>query len=449
MPAISRVGAIAAQRQSREQPPLAVGPGWNAAALAAAVAVTVGWFLAYSRGRREGFCDEAGHMGILYHFAEGKPGLPDNLTMLPGYHFVVLTLTHFHPTDTSARFTTLLFALLGLGGFAGAWADTHRRRPGPAVLLLALLPIFQPFAGMAYSDVPGVAVLLWAWWAQLRGQHWAAALLLALAGAVRQTNLIWGGFFLAWEYLAARQLVPVPVPRPPALSPGAAVRHVLRRGAGILLLGALAAGVGLWAGRLTPGTENGNPLRPNRAVLDFGALLFLALGWPALLRPLAALLQRARSLAPRSPAGLAAAIAGSVAAAAGLAATYANPHPWNQDLYFSATHFTLLRNWPLVFASAHPWFRWVPAAGVVATGWLFARGLARQPNRRELWLTLPFGAVLLASNFLVDPRYYLTPAVFLLCFWTFTGREFLGLAAWFAVICLVQAPFIVAGKALW
>ncbi len=384
-------------------------------------------------------------MGILYHFAEAKPGLPDNLTTLPGYHFVVLTLTHGHPTDWSARGTTMLFSLLGLIAFAGAWREYHRERAGIVTLLFALLPILQPFTGMAYSDAPGLAILLWAWWAQIRGQRFAAAVLLALSCCIRQTNIVWGAFFVAWQIWHDWQNAP------PAGCRDALARTMrsLARSGWVLTVIVACAIIILAAGRFTPGTENGNPLRPNRAALDFAALLYIGLGWPALLcrarKTLAAVAGYVRTHPWR----------GTLAAALGagmvviLARTFANPHPWNQDLYFSDTHFTLLRNWPLVYLQSHPPARFASAGFILFVAAVMVWGWRQQRFRHDLWLTLPFSAALLASNFLVDPRYYITPAVFILFFYQFSRRQIAGLLVWFALVCAVHAPFIVAGKSLW
>ena len=66
--------------------------------LALACGLTIVWFLVYANVRPDGLCDESGHMGIIYHLHESKGGYPDTMTMLPGYHFLVLGLSFGHPT---------------------------------------------------------------------------------------------------------------------------------------------------------------------------------------------------------------------------------------------------------------------------------------------------------------------------------------------------------------
>jgi len=76
-------------------------------------------------------------------------------------------------------------------------------------------------------------------------------------------------------------------------------------------------------------------------------------------------------------------------------------------------------------------------------------GFARQPYRVALWLSLLVGSVPAAVNFLVEPRYFIPPLVFLLFFLRLDRRTFCGLAGWFGLLCLVHAPWVAAGLSLW
>ena len=126
--------------------------------LAAALALTLAWGLTYLFFAHGDLCDESGHLGVMYHFAEKKPGWPDQLTTLPGYQLLTVWLSGGHPSYTWARAVSLGFALLGVAAFAGAWKKLHGRPATTAVLLFALLPIAQPYGGMAYNDVPALAM---------------------------------------------------------------------------------------------------------------------------------------------------------------------------------------------------------------------------------------------------------------------------------------------------
>jgi len=408
----------------------------------AAFTLTLVWGALYARFGHSALCDEPGHLGVIIHLAEKKPGWPENLTTPPGYHLVALALGGGQPSLTAARLTTTLFGVLALAAFAGAWRALHARPAGPATLLFALLPIFQPFTGLAYNDVPALALLLCAVWAQLAGRLHTAALALALACLVRQTNLVWAPFLILWEILRT----PVPPVRP-------LWRHALAvaftRTVGYLVVLAAAAAIILSAGRLTPGTVNGNDFRPNPAAFTFAALLFVALGLPVWLAHLRPALACFATAARRRPAFAALWLAGVAATVALLASTYTNPHVWNRDLWWDGVRFTLLRNWPLIYIEKFAALRVASGLAVVFAVLAIAHLCRASQHRRPLALSLLFGAALLGSNFLVDPRYYLTPAAFLLLFIAPSRRDFFLLAGWWAFIALLHDPFILTGYSLW
>jgi hypothetical protein len=120
----------------------------NAVFLLVALALPLVWMPIFERGMGDrGLCDEPGHMGAIYTIAEHQP-LPAELTMLPGYHFLVNALARHHPTMTLAREVSAGFGLLGIVIFAFAWRRLHGRPAGAATLLFALLPILQHRHGL-------------------------------------------------------------------------------------------------------------------------------------------------------------------------------------------------------------------------------------------------------------------------------------------------------------
>lgn len=357
----------------------------------------------------------------------------------------MVTLSGGHPDFASARATSVVFSLVGLVAFASAWSRLHERHPGVPTLVFALLPMLQPFTAMAYTDATALALLLCAWWAQLSGRDLTAAAFIAFGCLVRQTNLVWAGFFVAWEALRAVQRSPE-TPRWRAALFGIRARarwHVLLIACSILVF--------LYAGRLTPGTDHGNQPIPNIGAFHFAALLLVLLAWPVwFARPElgAAILLPARLR--RAPLLVLAGLTAVVVAV--LSLTFANPHPWNNALWWgvrSGHPYLLLRNWPLMEIAAHPPLRVLSSAVAVVAVAGLAVTFHRQRYRAALWLTLPFAVLLLATNFLVDPRYYITPAALILTLSNFERAAWRKLAAWFGLICGVHAPFILAGRSLW
>lgn len=430
-------------RQRREGP-AASGPkaggggGWSAdrACYVAAAAVTLGWVWIYSTWQPGSLVDEGGHLGNILHFLEGKPGWPEAMPMLPGYHYMVISLRELWPgLDPlyAARWTTALVTLVGFAAFALARERLTGRRAGRETLLLALLPLAQHFTGLAYTDMPALAFVLVAWWAQVSGRHAFAALVLVGAVALRQTNLVWAVFFVLWEWIRDD------APR------GAWLRRV----AWLLVFLAAAAGTILIAGRLTVGTQHGNEFKFNIASLHFSAALLLVLGLPVWVSHL----REAWGLWLgfwRRRRGLAALFAGAgLVAVAVLALTFANPHIWNRELFWEGCSFTLLRNWPLVAIDGHPWLRVVSALNIVLMTLAVALVIVRQRQARALWLVLAIGAVPVVTNGLVEPRYLIPGAAFALGLLEIGRSDGRALALWWGVLSAVHAPFVFKGLSLW
>jgi hypothetical protein len=413
------------------------------ACLVAAFALTIGWFFAYDHFRPDYLVDESGHLGAIYHFLEGKSGWPEQMTMLPGYHYIVVALWKLHPPLqllTLARLVSLLFALGGLAAFAFARHRLHRHAtpgpgadPGRATLLLALLPILQPFTGMAYTDAPALACILAAFAAQLTHHRVLAAVGFAIAAVVRQTNLIWAVFVLPFEWCR----------------PGMLRRDFLRRAAAILVVLALAALTIAMTGRFTVGTQTGTEVRPNVATLHVAALLVLLLGLPVWLAHLPATLRRGRRAAATDPWRALLVIGAALVAVLILTRTFANPHPWNRDLTWPGNTFTLLRNWPLVGLEQFPALRIASAVNIVLMAIALLLTLAAQPRRRELAFTLLFGALLPMANNLVEPRYFIPGAAFCLLFLELAAADTRRLLVWWGLLCAVHAPFVARGLSLW
>lgn len=421
------------------------------ACLVAAVGVILAWSILYRTFTFGPLADEDWHVEVARHFAEKKSGWPVGLMTPPGYHLVVNALSGGAPDHSAARLTSTLFALLALGAFAAVRRRLHAAPPGPSVLLLALLPILLPFTAMAYNDVASLALLLCAWWMQLGGRVLLSGVCLGLACLVRQTNILWAGFFVGWEILRA-----LPPAGPAAASHlgriRAALTPALRRSAWHLAAVAVCAAVVFWAGRLTPSPHDpGHWVRPNLATLHFGALLLCALGLPLGLLN-AGPATRALLAAPLARPGRSLLLAGAVfAAIALLAVTFENPHLHNRIHYGRSgiLRYAYLRNWPLVWIDSHVWLRIASGAVVVGTALALAGIFRRQRYAGALTLAVAVGAVLLGTNFLVEPRYYLTPAVMLLSLVEMDRRSFALLIVWFGAINLVYAPFILGGYSLW
>lgn len=404
--------------------------------LAAACGLTLAWFLIYNSAMpHHGLVDEPGHLGDVEHFLQQKPGWPW-MTMLPGYHYLVVTLWKLDPPCTLitlTRFVTTVFALIGLGVFTWTWRRLHPQADpvaaGRATLLLALLPILQPFTGMAYTDAPALTLIFAGVAAHFSGRPVLATVIFFISAVFRQTNLLWVVFVIACD----------------VLDRGAAWRDLVRRHIGHVLLLVAAALIVLNVGRLTLATDTGNAAQPNIANLHLGAVLVLVLGLPVWLAHLPSTLRAARP----KPARTFTLVVVGLAVAAGLALTFANPHIWNRELFWTGERFTLLRNWPLVYMERYPWLRVASGLNIVLMATALALVINRQAHRRHLWLALLFGLALPGVNGLVEPRYFIPAAGFFLLFAELPRADARRLLVWWAVLCAVHAPFVAEGVSLW
>ncbi len=409
--------------------------------------LTLAWFGIYAHWNKVGLCDEPGQVDAICHFYEGRPGWPELLPYLPGYHYLVIGLSFGPPTMLKARLVTLLTAFGTMAAFGWAWRRFHQKPAGAAVLLLALIPILQPYNAMAYTDPPALMFVMAAWAAQLTGRDWLSAGLIALACFQRQTSILWGSFLLGWEALRAWENFAAdrtPLWKRVALA-------WWQRGRWLILLHAIVAGIVLYTGRLTTGTQHGNSARANIATLHTAALLVLLLGLPIWLMHAGNALRWIRDAFRTHPRRAIALSAVALGASALFALTFANPHVWNRELWWADCSFTLLRNWPLVYIDHHQWAQVASGINIVAMSAALLMTFARQPHRNALWLTVFFSALLLCTNDLVEPRYFITTAVLIVFFldWTNRDRERRVLTAWWALLCLVHAPFIALNLSLW
>jgi hypothetical protein len=335
-------------------------------------------------------------------------------------------------------------ALFGLAAFALAWRRFHGQPAGWATLLVALLPLLQPFTGMAYTDVPALAFVLCAWWAHLAGHRAAAAALLAVACCLRQTSVVWAGFIVLWETM--RTVWPSDGRTAPPADVWKSVWVGTRWMLPVLLGAALVA---LAAGRLTVGRESGNEFQPNVATLHLAGVMLTLLGLPLVPEAAAALASRLRDTWRRRPAHLAVGLAAAAGAVALLAMTFRNSHEWNRTLFWPGESFTLLRNWPLVWIERLPVLRIVSALNLVLLVGAMTVALRRQPFGRELALALAVGSMPAAGSSLVEPRYFIPPLVFALFFITWDRQHLWRLIGWFGLLSALHAPFVASRLSLW
>src|SRR6185369_1978231 len=157
-----------------------------------------------------GVLDEAGHYAQIVTFHEGKleifywPGKPFAANaMLPGFHAVVARVMSSHaPTPETLRIYCFLISLFC---FPVAYLLEQSLGIGKLSLLRAgqvyILPLLFPFHFLIYTDSFSTLILLLALLACIRGRPILCGMMAFGAMLVRQPNVLFVAFLLAYSYV--------------------------------------------------------------------------------------------------------------------------------------------------------------------------------------------------------------------------------------------------------
>jgi alpha-1,2-glucosyltransferase len=159
------------------------------------------------RHRSGMFIDELDHFSQISLFLRGQFRILTGLTTIPGYHAIAAIIMRALGAD-SLDAARMVNAAAGLLAAAGFHALRRALWPGTETLATAqflVLPILVPLFFLIYTDVPALALLLWATLATLHDRHRLSAALLVVLMGVRQHEVMWAGFLAilgAWPLWA-------------------------------------------------------------------------------------------------------------------------------------------------------------------------------------------------------------------------------------------------------
>ena len=139
------------------------------------------------------YVDERSHFAQESMFFHGEWRLLPELSTIPGYHALLAMIMRALGTNTLdvVRVVHALLCLFAVGGF---FALRRRLWPGTenvATAQFLCLPFMATLFFIVYTDVPAIALLLWAVWAAVSGRTIVSALLLSLLILVRQHECLW------------------------------------------------------------------------------------------------------------------------------------------------------------------------------------------------------------------------------------------------------------------
>ncbi|MEZ4338904.1 MAG: hypothetical protein R3B82_19980 [Sandaracinaceae bacterium] len=328
--------------------------------------------------------DEAIHIRQARAILRGELALDPELTTLPGLHVLVAgAFASLGHSLLVARLPGLLGGLLFVGAGYAAARSLGWPRPGWRAAQLSVLPLAAPLFGLVYTDVLAAGLVMTALALALRAHPRVAALALLAALSVRQTTIC---FAPAVMLVALR----APEPRRDPLT------------LGLVALPFVAFGALVWT---AGGVALGDPAHHTVGLYPANVPVQLAM-LACLFAPLVATEQpRVRERLRAEPV----LIACLVVAASLLAAGAPLDHPYNQD-------GAVLANRALGWLFGAPAGRTTLVLGA-AIGVLVLTGL-RLPaplDGRAIVLALLAGWLVRAlGSQLVEPRYFLVPAAFLI-----------------------------------
>jgi len=359
--------------------------------------------------------DEWVHYQQIEWFAAGRYEVVADLTTIPGFHAVVAAVWRvFHSESLAlARGVTMAFGLLAAFGFArirrALFPDED---PWLATLQYAFFPILFPFCFLVYTDVPSLALVLWAFRYALDRRHRLAGALCIAALLFRQTNIVWVGLIVLLQAIDLWRA-------------GDSWRERLRASV-VLWPYAVAAGLfaayWLWHGTLSMSRTQAHA-HPDLTLHSGNLFLMLFVVGLFFLPLLPLWLARYARAVRARPALLA------VPLLLGLlyAFTFKVDHPYN--LIFP--EFTL-HNGILVYVAHHRWASVAFGAVAMVAGCAVSQVRWQRP---AFALVLPASILFVSASWLIEQRYYLIPVALLLALRRAEDRraERLMLAFWIPV----------------
>ena len=326
-------------------------------------------------------------------------------------------------------------ALLGFAAFGLLVRRVRASRWPDSFQLYAYHPLLFPLTAMVYTDQTAVTFLVLVFLAHASKRFGWAAVALAMAAVLRQTNLVWVIVLVAWSMGQPRSETPMSGRR-------SKIRAALTSIAplwwyGVVVLAAVVL-VGT-TGRLTAGAV---PLNQPAFNINqyYVLLLFVLVLWAPVFVERApgdfcALVQWSTER-PAVAAGVGVILATTIAF---LFIRYSNPHPWNHVA-------GLVRNWPLRlmdrFVVARPLLLLICAWSVYQT----VRFTLGRSNRAILAAIWGGGLLSLSVLGLVEPRYYVPMLLLADLFNDYEPRHAAWLVRWYQCASAAACALSLTGR---
>lgn len=147
--------------------------------------------------------DEQIHFDQISRLLAGPGPMNPTMTMIPGYHTIValfIGVTRTTP-EFGARLATVLLSLAAVWAFYFLARASDPESSGLKLVQFVFLPILFPQFFLVYTDVAALLFVLLMMLATVRRQYQAAGMLGLASCLMRQSNIVWVVFAMAWSYL--------------------------------------------------------------------------------------------------------------------------------------------------------------------------------------------------------------------------------------------------------
>lgn len=400
----ARAGALAESVGVAQPPLISSWAGARAETYGAAAVITLTCLWAFLRLRDgEVAADEGLHGLQIVTVAGGKLEIAKGLTMLPGYHVVLVLLAGLTGARSSTAIRTLsvLVSLPVIPVFYLLMRQLNPRFAVVSTLQFAFLPILFPFLFLLYTDGFSLLLVLLSVLMMMRGRRRASAIIAILSVLVRQTNIICLVFVLGLAYLEDHG---------PTLSRERLTSFLRRH---LLFVFALA-GFGLFVvinGGVAVGDQSAHPLKFTLGNVYLFLFLYFFLALPLHLAACREALAGLRDMRV---------MGGALVLYAVFMLTFVNDHPYNQ-LHVEAFRYAddatfmgqapFLRNQLLHYATRSALTKSLFFIPVLLSCLLLLKTKLLQPR---FLLIYPLLLLLLTPAWLIEQRYCLVPMALLL-----------------------------------
>ncbi len=146
--------------------------------------------------------DEYHHFLQIDTFLHGRTALDPELTTLPGYHVIICAVAFFVRASSypDMRLISFLLSLVTIVVFYAS-AKRFSENPQTRLLQFSFFPLLFPFFFLIYTDVTALLFVLLALYLRERGWRSWGYLVSLISILVRQPNVVWLVFLLAWDFI--------------------------------------------------------------------------------------------------------------------------------------------------------------------------------------------------------------------------------------------------------